>query len=417
MTNSPLLDKAEIVASKILLDELPKELSYHNYENARELVQMVNEIGVAEGMTEQQLEIVLIAAWFQYTGFKDNYTEHEQASRQITEAFLKEENVPFEKTELILSCVHSTHPKHVPNNQLEEVLVDALNTRYVKGFFKKYLKEYRNELAHFKKEEYTDIEWLEKNLEEIYRIKFLTKYGKEVLSEKKEENRVRLEKNASKLQKKIDENLVSQLGVTPSELKSLKKKLQKAKGRPERGIETMFRLTSKNHIDLSSMADTKANIMISVNSIILSILIGGLMQKLDTNPHLVVPTITLLAVNLATMIFAILSIRPNITNGLFTRDDIENHRTNLLFFGNFHKMKREDYHWGMNRLMENSNFLYSNLIDDVYFLGVVLARKYRLLRWSYNIFMYGIVTAVIAYIIANFLANQPVEIDVLLDDK
>ena len=128
------------------------------------------------------------------------------------------------------------------------------------------------------------------------------------------------------------------------------------------------------------------------------------MQKLDSNPHLIVPTIILLLVNLGSIIFSILSLRPNVTRGMFTREDIENQRTNLLFFGNFHKMKREDYQWGMNQLMENASFLYSSLIDDIYFLGVVLAVKYKHLRTSYNIFMYGIVVAVIAFVLSNYFA-------------
>ena len=114
-------------------------------------------------------------------------------------------------------------------------------------------------------------------------------------------------------------------------------------------------------------------------------------------------------VNLVSMVFSIISIRPNVTKGLFTREDIEQHKANLLFFGNFHKMKRDDYHWGMNRLMENASFLYSSLIDDIYFLGVVLAKKYRYLRYSYNAFMYGIVIAVIAFIISNILVFTSVD--------
>ena len=114
-----------------------------------------------------------------------------------------------------------------------------------------------------------------------------------------------------------------------------------------------------------------------------------------------------MVVNLSSMVAAILSIRPNVTKGLFTREDIENQRTNLLFFGNFHKMKRNDYHWGMNQLMEHASFLYSSLIDDIYFLGVVLATKYRYLRYSYNIFMYGIVISVLAFLVSNFFVNPP----------
>jgi hypothetical protein len=163
----------------------------------------------------------------------------------------------------------------------------------------------------------------------------------------------------------------------------------------------MFRLTSKNHIDLSGMADTKANIMISVNSIILSILIGSLMQKLDNNPQLIIPTYVMLIVNLGSIIFAILSTRPNITSGKFTREDIEKNRTNLLFFGNFHQMQRNDYQWGMNRMMQDGQYLYASLIDDIFFLGVVLGRKYKFLRISYNIFMYGLVSAVIVFMVSN----------------
>ena len=71
-------------------------------------------------------------------------------------------------------------------------------------------------------------------------------------------------------------------------------------------------------------------------------------------------------------------------------------------------MKREDYQWGMMELMENANYLYASLIDDIYFLGVVLGKKYKFLRISYNIFMYGIVIAVIAFVVSNLIYNQGV---------
>ena len=169
----------------------------------------------------------------------------------------------------------------------------------------------------------------------------------------------------------------------------------------------MFRLTSKNHIDISGMADSKANIMISINSIIISVLLGSLMQKLDSNPHLIPPTIILLIVTLSSIVYSVLSLRPNITSGKFSKEDISNQNTNLLFFGNFHQMKREDYHCGMNRLMENSSFLYSNLIDDIFFLGVVLAKKYKYPRAAYNSFMYGIIIAVIAFVVAILFFAPP----------
>ena len=129
---------------------------------------------------------------------------------------------------------------------------------------------------------------------------------------------------------------------------------------------------------------------------------SGFLKALDTNPHLLIPTYMILAINVITIVFSILALRPNITTGKFTRKDIEDKNTNLLFFGNFHDMERDDYKWGMTQLMSNSEYLYSSLIDDIYFLGKVLGKKYRFLRISYNIFMYGIIIAVLAYVIATY---------------
>ena len=178
--------------------------------------------------------------------------------------------------------------------------------------------------------------------------------------------------------------------------------MKKVEGRPDRGIETMFRLTSRNHLQLSAMADSKANILISVNAIIISVLIGGIIKTLDNHPHLIVPTYLLLGINVITIIFSILATRPNITKGKFTTRDIEKRKTNLLFFGNFHKMTQQDYKWGMVEMMNDSNFLYSSLIDDIYFLGKVLGKKYHFLRIAYNIFMVGIIFAVISYVLSNW---------------
>jgi hypothetical protein len=174
-----------------------------------------------------------------------------------------------------------------------------------------------------------------------------------------------------------------------------KKKVKDDK--PSRGIETMFRITSTNHIRLSAMADSKANIMISVNSIIISVVLSMLVRKIEDYPHLVLPTIVLLVVNVSAIIFSVLATRPNITKGTFTHEDVKMKRVNLLFFGNFHKMGLGDYEMGVKAMMGDNDYLYSGMIRDIYFLGVVLGKKYRLLRISYTIFMFGIVLAILAF--------------------
>ena len=170
--------------------------------------------------------------------------------------------------------------------------------------------------------------------------------------------------------------------------------------RPDRGRETMFRTTSKNHLQLSAMADNKANIMISINAIILSIVVSVLIRKFEESPFLIVPTLVLTLVCLLTIVFAILATRPNVSRGTFSKYDIINKKTNLLFFGNFHSVSLDDYEWGMKEMLKDGDYLYSSLIRDIYFLGAVLGRKYKLLRICYTLFMYGFVIAVLSFIIA-----------------
>jgi len=158
---------------------------------------------------------------------------------------------------------------------------------------------------------------------------------------------------------------------------------------------------------LSQMVDSKASILITINSIILSVIVSVLIRKLEENSYLLIPTILLVTVCLATMVFSILASRPNVSSGKFTREDIKNKQTNLLFFGNFHAMKVEDYQWGMQEMMKDADYLYGSMIKDIYYLGKVLGRKYRFLRIAYSIFMFGFVVAILSFIIALRLSANP----------
>ena len=177
--------------------------------------------------------------------------------------------------------------------------------------------------------------------------------------------------------------------------------------KPDRGIDTVFRVTLGNHTRLSGIADSKANILLSVNAIIISIALSTIIPKLD-NPkyaHLMMPTFVMIVSSVTTIIFAILSTRPKVTKGFFSRQDIEEQKVNLLFFGNFYKMPLDEYQWAMNEMIKDRDYIYNTMIKDLYFLGIVLERKYRLLRVAYNFFMFGIVASVIAFVVAFKMAG------------
>ena len=183
-------------------------------------------------------------------------------------------------------------------------------------------------------------------------------------------------------------------------------KTKEKKDKPEKGIETMFRVSSANHQRLSDMADNKANIMITVNAIILSAILSLLLRRLEDQPYLIFPTFLLITVSLVTIIFSILSTRPSIPNGSFTPQDIDDKKVNLLFFGNFYKMPLAEYKAAILKTMEDRDMLYGNLIMDGYAQGIVLGKKYRLLRVAYNIFMFGLIASVIAFCIVSVLNTK-----------
>ena len=179
---------------------------------------------------------------------------------------------------------------------------------------------------------------------------------------------------------------------------SSKKKL----GSRKRGVSDMFRTSYRTHMELSAIADNKSNIMISINGIIISIIIASISPKIDSNPWLLLPTSILLITCLLSLVYAVLSARPRVSKEKVTLEDVRENRANILFFGNFYTLPRADYVEGMEELMQDSERLYDNMARDLHGLGVVLAKKYRLLRIAYNLFMVGLVLSVISFIFVFF---------------
>ena len=173
----------------------------------------------------------------------------------------------------------------------------------------------------------------------------------------------------------------------------------------------MLRLTSQNHVQLSEMADAKANILISVNAIIISVILSVLLRKLTEDPYLTIPTLIFLVSSVTTIVLAIMATRPKVNTGRFSQEDIDNKKTNLLFFGNFHKMDYETYSDAMRTMMTDADYLYGSMLQDIFVLGTVLGRKYKLLRLAYTLFMVGIIVSVLAFAIASIVSGSaPVEV-------
>jgi hypothetical protein len=73
-------------------------------------------------------------------------------------------------------------------------------------------------------------------------------------------------------------------------------------------------------------------------------------------------------------------------------------------------MKLDDFAAGMKNVLHDKEYLYDSLIKDIHTQGVVLGRKYRLLRAAYNVFMFGLIIAIITFIVSSMVHNSLPEI-------
>ena len=179
--------------------------------------------------------------------------------------------------------------------------------------------------------------------------------------------------------------------------KEQSKKLNKALG-TNRGIETMFRSAYRVQMDLTSLADNKANMMISINGIVISIIIASVAPKLDANPWLGIPTTLFLLGTLVSIIFAIVAARPRVSSTPITLDDLRHSEGNILFFGNFANMQESEFLEGMTEMIGDKTIVYESMIRNIYGLGAVLNKKFALLRIAYTSFMVALVLGVFSFI-------------------
>lgn len=390
---SELIRKARTFAESVFRNETFEDRPFHNLAHTWSVVAAAEEIGNRIELSEGELESAIIAAWLHDVGYLEGEGDHEKKAAEKSKELLLSWGASPRKAQEVSEAILSTKIPQQPKTMVSKVLCDADLFHLSTDDCKEQSDRLRTEWEITGKKSMTDVMWLQQNLEFLENHRYHTPYGQTILQEGKKKN---IKKIRKQLTPEFSEKEYHKLEDTVVKLRS---KLEKERIlKPDRGIETMFRTTSSNHLMLSQMADNKANILITINSIILSVVVSVLIRKLEEDPRLVIPTIMLVSVCLATIVFAILATRPNVSAGRFTRDDVKNKKTNLLFFGNFHGMNVEDYEWSMKQMMKDADYLYGSLIKDIYYLGIVLGKKYKFLRIAYNIFMFGFVVSILSFV-------------------
>jgi hypothetical protein len=163
---------------------------------------------------------------------------------------------------------------------------------------------------------------------------------------------------------------------------------------PERNSgDALLRTAQQHHVSLSIMADTKANIIITVSSIVLTLSVGKFPEQ-----ELRLSVLTLVFFTSLALLLAILAVLPKYRPFKLTTVELPP-AFNLFFMGHFSALSRERFLAEVARSMRTDGSIYAAMANDIYSLGTYLAQhKYRYLRWSYLSFLCGFVLVLLEQI-------------------
>ncbi len=386
-----MIKKASDYAMKIMTEKLDTEMYlYHNIHHVQEMRDVAMELANQFNLTEDEKANIEIACWLHDVGYIDGAEGHEERGVEHLILLFKDD-VDAERLISIGNLIMATRMKAEPETISAKIMKDADCHHVGIRSFASKTSMLKQELELTQGVKIDEKQWLTDNLKFLHDHKFHTAPAESLFSRRKR-------KNILKIQKELTSLLEYEENVVKLDFEKADVALALPSNRADRGIETMFRVTLRNHNNLSVIADNKANIMLSINSIMLSIVLSSLASKLDTNSELIIPTILLTSTCVVSIIIAVFATRPKISTGDYSDEAFMAKKINLLFFGNFFKLPLDKFEWGINTLMNNEDMLYSSLTKDLYFLGVVLAKKYRLLWYCYNVFTIGIIITALSFI-------------------
>lgn len=172
------------------------------------------------------------------------------------------------------------------------------------------------------------------------------------------------------------------------------------KGRRRRTVEVVFRVAYREQLELTALADSKANIMIHINGLIMSIVLASSGFIRDTRPWLQLPSAVLAFTAMISLLLAVLAARPKLRKPPdISLEDVRSGRANPLFFGNFARLSEDDFVIAMNEMFDDSERVYLNMTRHIHGMGHVLLKKFRLLRISYTVFLVGLLVSCVMFLL------------------
>ena len=370
---------------------------FHQYNRTINIVRHCDALASRMDLGKQESKLVHLAAWFLETGYCIDYQNAQVKSAELAAAYYKEKGVEDEKIETIVECILSTRMPMQAVTATAQIVCDASMYHLAEKDAHQILNTLRTEYAALSVREFTDEEWIKENVSNLSNHFYFTSAARKLYQKGKSKSLAGYKKNLELLHEIVQEPPHQTIQVPATEHEKI---VAEGAVKLERGVETFFRITEQRHMELAARAHEKASLLISINAIVISIVLSVLITKLDESKYLLLPTLLLIITASATIIFSILSTRPKLIKDSSKHNPVAGHEMNIIFFGDFAKLSLDEYKKSMQVTYKNRATLYDSLSKDIYYQGIILVWKYKYINIAYNIFMYGFIITILAFIAA-----------------
>ncbi len=355
-------------------------LIYHGYKRSRALVDDCKEIAKGIELNGVEGQVLLLSAWFYDAGSVATKDGSRTRSIELARAFLESQDQSQDLVDAVAGCLDAAGDEQVRDGLATDVLHDALLARVAS---KSYLEE--SELLRLEEEQrtrnvYSDVEWTRSRIDYLQQHAYRTRWAQLEYEGGRAKNLARLHKL-----------LRRQLGKATEE-KAEQSKISKNDGRTAEGL---FGHLTRNQLRILSIADRRTSTMIHVNAIMISLVVGLVLRKVEEHRNLIVPTIVLLSVNLVVVFMSILSMRAG--RELRNLHDPTLEPENLLLTTEDLKLSLPDYLARMNGIVSDSAALQRVLFEYLYFGRNLIVHRKKMLKLTYDIFIVGLAVSLVLF--------------------
>lgn len=338
-----------------------------------------------EKLQDFDLSNALLASVFRYAGVTNIMVREDTGTRLLGD-FAAQAGYPEEQTDIVRGLIDRHGRNEAPATVLEKVVWDALDYRLAMDDLFAHILYIREEMNRLNPEHFDELAILNRLREEFSGEHCFTAYARRHYAED-------MARNENKLLKRIQRLSSSGNGKSAAPVMS------------DRETEDLFKIAFRNYVKLVDVADSKAGLLIHVNSILISVVIGFTMSRTEKYPMLVVPIFIILGVAFITILLSILASRPQRNSYIQDRTS-KSYQT--FFFGSFDlvgsEFREADYDTYARELDSflkgGKQQVYNEIYKEVFNVRKVLNKKFTFLSYAYLVFIGGLAVSILAFFIA-----------------